>query len=134
MAETTFENAKVGDKVWSPMYGWGVIDDTLSSVPDGELIRVIFKEGGHTSCACWYERSGRLSDRAPQSLFWSKVNITAPERPKRKVQKTVEAWANIYENRDPCFHYTEKDANCLQSFVDKRLFCVKLTGTYEVEE
>lgn len=32
MAETTFENAQVGDKVWDVKLGWGFV----ASMPDGE--------------------------------------------------------------------------------------------------
>ncbi len=58
------------------------------------------------------------------------------ERPKRKVKKQVEWWANLYtedymDTEEFCA--TKEDADRV-AMGTKRIACVKLTGEYEVEE
>lgn len=79
--ETTFENAKVGDKVWSIQCGWGRISEIL---PGGYPITVEFnpfKCDGFTYCGKF-----RITDN-DQSLFWDEVKIEAPVKPKKKLEQ-----------------------------------------------
>ena len=48
MAETTFENAKKGDRVWDWVYGWGTISHTTGNLDDSRRFSVEFhvKEWG----------------------------------------------------------------------------------------
>ena len=132
--ETTFENAQVGDKVWSFFYGWGVIDKIKASEYP---ICVDFD-----SDVAHYTFGGSLYKDDPQSLFWDEIDMTPPPRPVRKVKVPVEVWANIYlrpwknaKNKDSqAFRvYDTKEAADTFSYPN-RLACVKLTGEYEVEE
>lgn len=72
---TTFETAKVGDKVWSLLSGWGVIitmkpEDTYS-------LRVKFGTGRSN----WYTMDGKNhSSNKNQTLFWDEVKIVAPHK------------------------------------------------------
>lgn len=76
---TTFETAKVGDKVWSFEFGWGVIEaiELHTIYP----IKVIFE---HTDnfYEDQYTHCGKALIAPPnQSLFWDEVKITAPRKP-----------------------------------------------------
>lgn len=76
---TTFETAKVGDKVWSIVYGWGEISDILPH--EKYPIEVTFNstdnfyEDQYTYC-------GKALITLPsQSLFWDEIKIVAPSKP-----------------------------------------------------
>jgi hypothetical protein len=77
MTTTTFENAKIGDKVFSHTFGWGEVEclDPQSFFP----IEVRFSDSGV------YEKftfEGYCYDSVPvQSLFWNYVHIEAPTKP-----------------------------------------------------
>lgn len=82
---TTFETAKVGDRVWCMMRGWGEVRE----VREGGYERV----GGSTnsypidvsfpSGECETYTLGGLynDDDITQTLFWDKVVIEAPAKP-----------------------------------------------------
>ena len=61
------------------------------------------------------------------------------EPPKKKVKKTIEAWANVYPKGVWTLYTTEIKANnfneaSMATFLCNRIACVKLTGEYETEE
>jgi hypothetical protein len=100
MNETTFENCRVGDIVWSITQGRGKIvniQDICSDFP----ICVLFDNGNSLT----YTLGGLWQSTELQSLFWDEVKITAPPKPKRMVKKVVEGWVNIYTKkyRNGCF-------------------------------
>lgn len=83
MSETTFENAKVGDKVWSVMFGWGKI---IGISKDSDYpIRVEFAQPNTIGTFMLDGVSFKCENR---TLFWDEIKITPPERPKRKVKKS----------------------------------------------
>lgn len=125
-SESDFSGVKVGDKLWSVQLG------------ECEVVRVdsnvwpcVCQGAGGMEC---YTSDGKVvaTDAFP-SLFWSRPEIIAPPKPKRRVVKTVEAWANVYPggNLSPLFDSVEY-ANWGASY--GRVACVHLTGTYEVFE
>lgn len=70
-----------------------------------------------------------IEDDVVAELYWSKPEIIAPPRPKTKVKKVVEAWANVYPDYLGICHYiTKEKADQEANF--KRIACVKLTGVY----
>ncbi len=92
MAETTFEKARVGDRVYA-FYGStadaqghnATITDTAHS-DDFPIVIQMDDYGGRKI----YNLSGAYYLRgAEQSLFWCRPEIAAPERPKRKVRKYI---------------------------------------------
>jgi hypothetical protein len=125
MSETTFENAKVGDRVWSVGMGWGEIVQIEE--------RCIYVSFGKTSPTIRYTKHGREHIDVNQTLFWDEIKIVPPLRPKRKVTKTVERWAviSIYDGYTT---YYEEDINHYYEKFPIEFKVVKLTGTYEVEE
>jgi len=123
--ETTFENARANDRVWSVEYGWG----TVEFVSKGIYPVVVSFDCGIDVAHTF---SGSAGSFGLQTLFWDEVKIEAPPRPKRKVVKKVEKWVNIYPERQSIVHDNKKIADSAAS--DMRIACVKLTGEYEVEE
>lgn len=73
---TTFETAKVGDRVWSMGIGWGEILDTNHSAR--YPIRVQFQRGEYET----YTLGGAHdAEDKTQYLFWDEVKIKAPVKP-----------------------------------------------------
>lgn len=75
---TTFENARVGDRVWCSINGWGIVSliDKGSNYP----IEVYFDNGqddSYTFCGNAFVHS------VWRTLFWDEVEIIAPPQPKR---------------------------------------------------
>ena len=92
--ETTFENAKVGDKVWDSVIGtWGYIKE----LKYGEEFSIIVHFYGMGK-ERYYTQKGVSSYGQNQILFWDEVKFEVPVRPKRKVKKKVKSWANIYDD------------------------------------
>lgn len=102
MGETTFENAKVGDKVWSVRKGWGKVVDVDTS--ETYSVKVEFAK-------IWpmlsYTIDGKYSKTDMyRELFWNEVKFEIPERPKRKVMVTK--WLNVYRDGKCYITYTDE--------------------------
>ena len=81
--ETTFENVRVGDKVWHVGLGWRTVVRTHSkyfSIGTDVLV----------------DLNGIIETEDVQSVFWDEVDIVAPPRPKRMGQ----AWKVRYNTMD----------------------------------
>lgn len=119
-----FDGIKVGDQVYDMAHGWGRVNKIESG-----LMLVDF-----CTMAGWYSPDGSISGGYyRQTIFWDKPVFDPPQRPKRKVKKTIERWVNAYFNGG---HYitwdTKEDAD--KAARSGRIACVKLIGEYEVEE
>ena len=80
MATTTFESAKVGDKVWSFEFGWGSIVEILQDED-----RPITCKFENFNINIQYSLFGLLSKYSTyQTLFWDEIKIVAPEKPRWK--------------------------------------------------
>jgi len=89
MSETTFENAKVGDRVWSSVFGAGIILDNANSKDFPIYVKF------SNFCASFMTDGKRFKEER-RTLFWEEIDMIPPERPKRKVKKVIEGWVNIY--------------------------------------
>lgn len=127
-----FIDVKVGDKLWSFELGeCEVTNFSLDKSSDRTYAITAKNQYGHT---LFYTFNGRLFvDSKHQSLFWSEPTIIAPEKPKSRVTKTIERWVNVYEDGCSTKAYTSKEEANKRAYYD-RIACVKLTGTYVVEE
>lgn len=82
---TTFETAKVGDRVWDIGRGWGTVEEVLrTSWP----VRVRFDTSHQES----YTYAGGVTVRTPRSLFWDELVIPIKPLPKLKVDTLVRVW------------------------------------------
>lgn len=83
-----FDGVKVGDKVWSIEYGWGVIHKVLNS-NRVEYVRVDFPNNQTYN---EYYLNGKRNSLATtmQTLFWDEVKFEAPKKPEKWVTKKGE--------------------------------------------
>lgn len=115
MNETTFENAKVGDRVWDFDDGWGTLSRSMLTSHPSYPLEVRFS----TNKIGIYTISGISFGGEKQTLFWDEVKFEAPPRPKRKVKKVVVGWVNIYSSQCGSIYDTpsearrNRDAACL---------------------
>lgn len=92
---TTFEKARVGDKVWHIEYGWGTIEKVDKYRHDYPLT-VRFYNGNYYFYK-YLTSSGKINTASEcQTLFWDEVKIEAPQMPRRMVEKGFEqvVWVN----------------------------------------
>lgn len=78
MSTTTFENAKIGDKVWSPVYGWGIIMEIFPNLKYSLTIEFPDIIQNYSVNGVFHEMALNR-----QSLFWDEVEIIAPTQPLR---------------------------------------------------
>lgn len=87
---TTFETAKVGDKVWCMVRGWGEVREL--EIKNNDLVDVYFPSlneyVSYTFDGIYYERD------TCRTLFWDEVVIEAPQKPlpKLEVDTKVIVW------------------------------------------
>lgn len=127
MCENTsdFSGVKVGDKLWSVQLGECEVSETSRAGIYRIFCKSKLSEASYTASGLYSEEA------AVQSLFWSRPEIIAPPKPRRKVTKTMEAWANVYPD-GIILHETALGAT--QNSTSGCLCQVRLTGTYEVFE
>ena len=77
-----FRNAKIGDKVWSFNYGWGVITE-IKLDNDFYPIIVTYLQGIQE---CYtYEGKWHVKNVYP-TLFWDEVKFEIPPKPMSKLE------------------------------------------------
>lgn len=100
----TFENVKVGDKVWSLNKGWGVVEkiEVLNRYP----LRVMHDDGSSET----YTADGKLykNDKYPL-IFWDEVVFQVPEKPlpKLEVDAKVVVWNHGQKHNMHFSHFAE---------------------------
>ena len=73
-----FRNAKVGDKVWDFVHGWGVISTVIDAQSTARPIYVKFDNGLDEK----YTINGTLyPDISNPSLFWDEIEFKVPKKP-----------------------------------------------------
>ena len=92
---TTFENAKVGDKVWCLYYNkWFTITNIRKE--DAYPIKTEINS---------YTLDGRLNTHSIRTLFWDEVIITPPEKPLHKLEVDTKVLVWDYINDEPLKRY-----------------------------
>lgn len=111
MKTTTFETAKVGDKVWSVEYGWGVIRHTTYT--QAAPILVVFNI---TDINNKYRQNGKRLYSENQTLFWDEVEIEAPQKPlpDLEVDTKVLVWNDPSDKHNR--HFSHFGAGCVWTF------------------
>ena len=99
---TTFETAKVGDKVWCLYYNkWFTITNIRKE--DAYPIKTEINS---------YTLDGRLNTHSIRTLFWDEVIITPPPKPlpKLEVDTKVLVWdnSNCIKRKGHFSHFDEK--------------------------
>ena len=105
-----FSNAKVGDRVYDWIKGWGNIAYIDIGNVRGEEIDVVFDDGGSIIS---YTVEGKFrEDDANPSLFWDKPKFEIPEKPfnlkeeYKKLERTKNKAGMQYEQ----ITYTDEDS------------------------
>ncbi|MCR4334332.1 MAG: hypothetical protein NUV47_01205 [Patescibacteria group bacterium] len=93
--ENDFSSAKVGDTVWDSQKGSGIIKEININPDNPESGYPIGVKIGNDYINYTIKGYNRKFDTNP-SLFWDVIKITPPPKPKRKIEKTIEGWINIY--------------------------------------
>lgn len=83
-----FSGVKEGDKLWmrSDEHEGEVIVDMVENT----AVRVYYANIYNQTITRWLSTHGRFYPNGPQVLFYDKVKITPPPRPRRMVKKTIE--------------------------------------------
>ena len=108
---TTFENAKVGDRVWCLYFEeWSTITD----------INMECKYPIQTDLNT-YTIDGRMRIKRGRTLFWNEVTITPPEKPlpKLEVDTKVLVWESEASKVKRHFSHFNKDG-LIATFSDGR--------------
>ena len=126
-----FDGIKVGDRVYSLAFGFGRVDGIDLSDDDYPLWVNFLRDGQSFTMDGEYEK-GEL-----QTLFWDKPVFDPPQRPKRKVKKTIERWCFVNPvtgNLHSGLWSTQEAAVLARGYLPLSWNPVKLIGEYEVEE
>jgi hypothetical protein len=79
------KEVKVGDRLWSFVYGWGTVS-SYDSLHADLLIRVVFD--GYKNSGYFYNLSGVFNGASQErTLFWDEITFDIPVPPKPKVKK-----------------------------------------------
>lgn len=122
-----FSKAKVGDKVYYIFIGSGTI---LSTTHDSEYPILVEFYGGRNT----FTADGKMfHNHIYQSLFWSKPEIIAPEKPKTLVTKEIPV--KLWFNNDRIVNLILPEGRFLEetSVAQINKEC-KGTLTYQIEE
>lgn len=105
-----FSSVKVGDRLWSAVFGWGVVVDTCR-VP--MMIRSELTNDIHS-----FTKDGKFYVDGLQCLFWDEVKIVPPPKPK---EKKITVKENIIWNKCSCGNVYPYGAShtVWSSFTDK---------------
>jgi hypothetical protein len=79
MTTTTFETAEIGDRVFSPTFGWGEIECIYDNSEKYPMLVKFYSDPDETR---YFTFEGYYyKDTMFQSLFWDEVTIEAPVKP-----------------------------------------------------
>lgn len=110
---TTFETAKVGDKVWDFYQGWGVVREIGRSAR--YPIYVNLASGGYKRYT-----SGGLYDEddISQSLFWDEVVIEAPVKPMPDLEVDTKVLVWVHPDNIHKRHFSHFENGDMYTFDD----------------
>lgn len=125
--ETDFSSAKVGDRVWDFIYGWGKILPENKRI-NRELYPIYVQFDSGVCDAYSYDGVNGLGKR---TLFWDEIHFEIPPRPKRKVKKVIEGWVDVSILAE-ILHKTKEDARYHSGISTREPLYIH--HEYEVEE
>ena len=106
----------------------------MSKLAIGDRVKILWTNSRPTKgklVGYWQDTCQILEDGGCN--YWVYEHALRKLKPKKKmVSKIAVYWVNIYEGSDHGTYTSEEDANDGQG--DNRIACVKVTGSYEVEE
>lgn len=117
-----FKDAKIGDKVWSFHYGWGVVRSK-----ENNTLEIFFEVG----IVRFYWDDGRANslDKNPD-LFWDEIKYKIPQKPIKSV--SVSGWA-VFTYTDGIFSFKHLQPDAPENIYTNQIsFPVK--GFLKLEE
>lgn len=100
---TTFETAKVGDRVFSLVAGW----TEISKLEVGKAYPITVKKvGDQFPCETQFLLNGKLRDSGEQILFWDEIKFDVPKKPVEVPAKDVLVLVKTCCNSTPLPRYS----------------------------
>lgn len=138
MNEPYFSGIRVGDKVWSSLFGYGTV---MAIYPNYQEFQV----APYDSSERWlykFEGNSAMHTNSPQCCWWDKPEIIPTPRPKRKVMKRDKYWLAWLKNKEsgvmfPAIHLYVKplDMSDLEEHLELLGDPIEITSPeYEGEE
>ena len=127
--EVTFHNAKVGDRVWDYLYGWGTIKKTNFDI-DYPILVKYDNEDNHESFT--YEGFKNLIYKNP-TLFWNEIKFETPEKPFNLENELKQLEIKEFVSNEDNF-YLEWDNNANKIRYGQRCYCQQPFDIYFEEE
>lgn len=128
----TFENAKIGDKVWDFLHKKGMI----AKIENEKIFVEFYNILGHKVV---YDLEGKiLGTSYPQTLFWGEIEYKIPEKPlnledelkKLEVVKFRTDEENYYLYWDNCCELIGYDYACLDELIGCKYFSISSINTF----
>ena len=112
-----FKNAKVGDKVWDFVQGWGVISTVIDAQSVTRPIHVKFDNGLDEK----YTINGTLyPDISNQTLFWDEIIFEVPKKPSPnlEVDTKVIVWDDGNQEKHRMHFHSFDDVGYIYTWAD----------------
>lgn len=126
-----FDNAKVGDRVWYIIEGWGEVERVIKNVG----IRVRFKVSETVEVSNVFTFDGKryqLNDKYPM-LFWNEVKLPTDEEDKKPfdlvefLRENLEPKEFLLEEHNNTINYSHRDG---RFFYDYTIYLDRITEIY----
>lgn len=126
-----FDNAKVGDRVWYIIEGWGEVECVIKNVG----IRVRFKVSETVEVSNVFTFDGKryqLNDKYPM-LFWNEVKLPTDEEDKKPfdlvefLRENLEPKEFLLEEHNNTINYSHRDG---RFFYNYTIYLDRITEIY----
>lgn len=127
-----FDNAKVGDRVWSIRYGWGKIKNVALNKVYGLLIEFLRSDGTPYECVYTFDGKDYDSDRYP-TLFWNGFHIPTEKEDKKPfnlVEFLRENLEPVEFNEDKFNYFLTYNVRSKELEFNASMICVDVHLTY----
>lgn len=123
-----FDDAKVDEKVWSSVWGWGFIDKICDPADIYYSIQVCFPNPNEPEVFNdWYDFEGKHAKGALQTLFWGEVKIVTPKRQERRPYPCSMCFDRFHDVDELIAHKKEHH-DCGEEQKEKCEACERLEG------
>lgn len=125
-----FDNAKVGDRVWYIIKGWGEVERVIKNI--GIIVRFKVSETVEVSVVFTFDgKRYQLNDKYPM-LFWNEVKLPTDEEDKRfdLVEYLKENLQPVEFNEDKFNYFLTYNARSKELEFNASMICIDIHLTY----